>query len=154
MFFNFKDDCTDDNFKVKERLNVALKTKLDELEVKKREELLVMKTQQKNSRMTKRKALEEFGQEHPHTDLQQFGESKKKKTFHEQEMDLHEAYQVLLAEYHRRVKQRMKKQMHKMHLVTKIAGPIVQSKSNEQCKAIYINIYIYLGIITEIFVVF
>lgn len=109
---------------VKERLQLALQKQLDDLEEKKKELKNEQKEAENNARKMSKADREKLEQEQDHME-QRFGRTRRKKTLQEQERDLHEAYQIILAEYHNRVKGRMKKQLRKMHLVKKLTEPMV-----------------------------
>ena len=95
-------DNTVEGSYVKDKLDNALRKKVDEIDEKRIAEEL---EKAKFEKMTKK-------QKEQHK-LKQRGkiEYKKKKTLCQEERDIHEAYQLLLAEHHKRVKQRVKQKI-------------------------------------------
>ena len=105
---------------VKDKLDDALRKKVDEIDDKRvleeaeKERLEKMTKKQKEQHKQKSRGKIEY---------------KKKKTLHQEERDIHEAYQLLLSEHSKRVKQRTKQKlatitalMKKPSLQTQIAG--------------------------------
>jgi hypothetical protein len=87
---------------VKEKLDDALRKKVDEIDEKR---VLEDAEKQRLEKMTK-KQKDEYKQKHRGK-----VEYKKKKTLLQEERDIHEAYQLLLSEHSKRVRQRTKQKL-------------------------------------------
>ena len=116
---------------VRDKLNEALQVKIELLEKKKEEEQKELKLIEKMTKKEKEKHQKE--QERKNNPVYGMNK-KKKKTFQEQERELHEAYQILLAEHYRKVKSRTKQKLRTINIMktvaTKTTFPEEQSDDN------------------------
>ena len=116
---------------VRDKLNEALQVKIELLEKKKEEEQKELKLIEKMTKKEKEKHQKD--QERKNNPVYGMNK-KKKKTFQEQERELHEAYQILLAEHYRKVKSRTKQKLRTINIMktvsTKTAFPEEQSDDN------------------------
>ena len=100
---------------VKERLCEALHSRIHKIE---EDRLKKIEERNKMERMTKKQLQrykEEKGRQHQLDQMK-----KRQKSPQDEEREVHEAYQILLAEHHRRVKQRMRKKIQTINILKKI----------------------------------
>jgi hypothetical protein len=110
-----KGEEDDESGYVKSKLDSALRAKVDEIEeLKKQEE----DEKRKFEKMTKKE--KEIYKTKNAGRLDKNGLKKRRKTLLQQEIDLHEAYQLLLAEHRRKVTTRAKKKMSAVCALMKI----------------------------------
>ena len=60
-----------------------------------------------------------------------YGSKKRYKSVHDEEREVHEAYQLILAEYHRRVKMRMKKKIKAVTMIRKLGETSKRENTSE-----------------------
>ena len=111
---NVKDKLTD---AVKERICKTEERKIFEQEERKKMEKMSKKEQEKYENEQKFQKT--------------YGSKKRYKTVHEEEREIHEAYQVILAEYHRRVKNRMKKKIKAVNMIRKLGENSKRENTSE-----------------------
>ena len=99
---------------VKDKLDAALKAKVDEIKEQKREE---EEEKKKFEKMTKKE--NEIYRTKNAGRIDKNGLKKRRKTLVQQEMEFHEAYQLLLAEHKRKVIKRTKKKMSTVYALMK-----------------------------------
>ena len=123
----FSENDRENDMAVKEKLSEALQKKIHQIEQerekvqeeKKRIEKMTQKQKEKHQKQIKRK------------ESQKKGLQGNKKTSIAVERDFHEAYQLILSEHHRRVKQRMKQKTRTLAVmkISMTAKPIDTEKS-------------------------
>ena len=134
----FSENDRENDMAVKEKLSEALQKKIYQIEherekieeEKKRIEKMTQKQKDKNQKQIKRK------------ESQKKGLQGNKKTSIAVERDAHEAYQLILSEYHRRVKQRMKQKTRTLAVmkISMAAKPTDTEKSvSEKTFGFWIN---------------
>ena len=102
---------------MKDKLTEALKERIDKIEQRK---LLEQMEKKKIEKMSKRER-EKYEKELKFKN--RYGSKKRAKSIKDEEREVHEAYQVILAEYHRRVIKRMKKKVKAVNMIRKLAEP-------------------------------
>ena len=95
----------------------ALQERIDKIEERK---LLEQSEKKKIEKMSK-KQKEQYEKEKRLKANQTYGSKKRTKSIEDEARDVHEAYQVILAEYRRRVKLRMKKKVKTVNIIRKLA---------------------------------
>ena len=91
---------------VKDKLDDALQRKVDEIEVRRQaEEAEKFRLENMTKQQKEKHKYKNIGKLDPNS------QKKNKKSLIQEERDIHEAYQLLLSEYHKRVKQRTKKKI-------------------------------------------
>ena len=103
---------------MKDKLTEALKERIEKIEERK---LLEQVEKKKLEKMSKRER-EKYEKEQRFKN--RYGSKKRKKSVKDEEREVHEAYQVILAEYHRRVMMRMKKKVKAVNMIRKLAEPM------------------------------
>ena len=103
LFYNYLEDDGRDSSYFKRKLDDALRKRLKEIEVRRQAEESE-KMRLKN--MTKRQ--KEIHKDKMRGKVDRNGIKRKRKTLTQQERDVHQAYQLLVSEYHKQIKQRAK----------------------------------------------
>ena len=126
----FSENDRENDMAVKEKLSEALQKKIHQIEQerekvqeeKKRIEKMTQKQKEKHQKQIKRK------------ESQKKGLQGNKKTSIAVERDFHEAYQLILSEHHRRVKQRMKQKTRTLAVmkISMAAKPTDKEKSESE----------------------
>ena len=104
----------ENNIHVKDKLIDAVKEKICKIEERK---LLEQEERKKMEKMSK-KEHEKYENEQKFQKT--YGSKKRYKSVREEEREVHEAYQLILAEYHRRVMMRMKKKIKTVNMIRKL----------------------------------
>ena len=111
---------TDENQYVKTKLDTALREKVDEIEEQKKQEV---KDKMKFEKMSKKE--KEIYTTKNAGRLDKNGLKKRRKTLQQQEIEVHEAYQLLLAEHKRKVTTRAKNKLSAVCTLMKMhSGPV------------------------------
>ena len=87
--------------------------------------------QEERKKMEKMSKKEQEKYENEQKFQKTYGSKKRYKTVHEEEREIHEAYQVILAEYHRRVKNRMKKKIKAVNMIRKLGETSKRENTSE-----------------------
>ena len=93
-----------------------MQERIDEIDKRKEIELAERRKVEKMSKLEKQKYENE-----KKCKINSFHGLKKKKSIQDEEREVHEAYQFLLAEYHSRVKLRMRKKIKAVNTIRKLA---------------------------------
>ena len=114
LYYIEGDDNKDSEY-VKHVLNAALKAKVDELEeLKKKDENDKKKFEKMSKREKELYKKANFGR------IDEHGVKKRRQALSEQEREVHEAYQMLLAEHKKKVAARTKKKLSAVTTLLKI----------------------------------
>ena len=126
-FYHYSENDKVNDVYVKDKLKEALKMKIKGIEERKQ---IAQAEKKRMERMTKREK-ERYIQQKLRFNNHNYGKNKIKKTFQDEEKDLHEAYQIILSEHHRRVKYRVKQTLRAVNIMKKLAKPASHDETND-----------------------